>query len=71
MRDDLSPYRVSPIGYVQRAMPIRPFLAGQPFERRLGSIVVAGYYGWCFSDLEAARAFAGHFGGAIYKTTGG
>jgi len=28
------------------------------------------YYRWCFSDLEAARAFAEQFGGAFYKTTG-
>jgi hypothetical protein len=25
---------------------------------------------WCFSDLEAARAFVEQFGGAFYKTTG-
>jgi len=28
------------------------------------------YYRWCFSDLEAARAFVEQFGGAFYKTTG-
>jgi hypothetical protein len=28
------------------------------------------YYRWCFSDLEAARAFVEQFGGTSYKTTG-
>ena len=27
-------------------------------------------YRWCFSDLEAARAFVEQFGGGFYKTPG-
>jgi len=60
----MSSYKVPSIGYIQRAMPIRPFLAGQAFEPELirqmslALETVCGKFGMKLIDEPATRVVA-------------